>query len=504
MSTTSTPAPEPWGRPGAAPFPEGGAGPGSHHDPPPGAPVPQSPLHQRLPLRRPGRSLPAPDAGRRSGRWFGGVAAGLGAHLGADPLLIRLAFVLLSVQTGIGPMLYAVLWIFVPAGDPWAEAARSASALPADRARLAPRQAGAAETAPRAAGHPAGAGGSPGGSGGGAWADRLRAALRGDPVSDSNRALQGAVILLAAAILLAFWRVGLLPRTGALLPALVIAMGAGLAWSQLDAVTSPGGPRDRWALARLAAGLVLAAAGILIWLASDIPPRAMLTGGLTGGALVLGIATILAPFWLRTSRDLAATRTAEARAAERADIAAHLHDSVLQTLTLIRKRADEPETVARLARSQERELRAWLYTDRPEAGTSAADAFRDLAGEIEDLHGVPVDVVCVGDRTPDRDTEVIVAACREALSNAVRHGEPPVSLYVEASESLIEAFVRDHGPGFDPSDAPPDRHGVRESIIGRMERYGGTARIRRLANGTEVRLALPAHAASRQTQESTS
>ena len=117
---------------------------------------------------------------------------------------------------------------------------------------------------------------------------------------------------------------------------------------------------------------------------------------------------------------------------------------------------------------------------------------------------MPVDVVCVGDRTPDRDTEVIVAASREALSNAVRHGEPPVSLYVEASESLIEAFVRDHGPGFDPSDAPPDRHGVRESIIGRMERYGGTARIRRLANGTEVRLALPAHAASRQTQESTS
>ena len=241
-----------------------------------------------------------------------------------------------------------------------------------------------------------------------------------------------------------------------------------------------------------------------MWLASDIPPRAMLTGGLTGGALVLGIATILAPFWLRTSRDLAATRAAEARAAERADIAAHLHDSVLQTLTLIRKRASEPETVARLARSQERELRAWLYTDRPEAGTSVADAFRDLAGEIEDLHGVPVDVVCVGDRAPDRATEVIVAASREALSNAVRHGEPPVSLYVEASAGLIEAFIRDHGPGFDPETAPPDRHGVRESIIARMERYGGSARIRRLDNGTEVRLALPIHATSRATQESPS
>ncbi|WP_201292218.1 ATP-binding protein [Actinomyces sp. zg296] len=489
MSTTSIPAPEPWGRPGAGPFPEAGARPGSHHDPPPGVPAPQSPLRQRLPLRRPDRRSPlAPDGGRRSGRWFVGVAAGVGAHLGADPLLIRLVFVLLSVQTGVGPLLYAALWIFVPAGDPWGEAARSASALPVDRSRLAPRQAAVP-------------GGAPGDE---HWAARAWRSLRGGASGEGNRALQGAVVLLAAALLLASWRVELLPRTGSLLPALVIAMGAGLAWSQLDAVTSPGGPRDRWALARLAAGLALAATGILMWLASDIPPRAMLTAGLTGGALVLGIATILAPFWLRTSRDLAATRSAEARAAERADIAAHLHDSVLQTLTLIRKRAGEPETVARLARSQERELRAWLYTDRPEAGASVADAFRDLAGEIEDLHGVPVDVVCVGDRAPDRDTEAIVAASREALSNAVRHGEPPVSLYVEASESLIEAFIRDHGPGFDPGAASPDRHGVRESIIGRMERYGGTARIRRLDKGTEVRLALPTHATSRANQESPS
>ena len=498
MSTTSTPSPGPWGRT-AGPAPEGtvpggGAAPPLHQEPPQGAQALRAPASPRLPLRRPGRRpLHAPDHGRRSGRWFGGVAAGIGAHLGVDPFVLRIAFILLTIQTGIGPLLYLALWVLVPSGDPWAEAARHTGALPADRSRLAPRQ--AAVPAPQEA---------PGEE---HWAARAWRSLRGDPSGEGNRALQGAVALLAAAILLALWRFGLLPRAGAALPALIVAVGAGLAWSQLDAVTgahSAGEPRDRWALARLAAGLVVVATGILMWLASDIPPRAMLTGGLTGGALVLGIATILAPFWLRTSRDLAATRAAEARAAERADIAAHLHDSVLQTLTLIRKRASEPETVARLARSQERELRAWLYTDRPEAGTSVADAFRDLAGEIEDLHGVPVDVVCVGDRAPDRATEVIVAASREALSNAVRHGEPPVSLYVEASADLIEAFIRDHGPGFDPETAPPDRHGVRESIIARMERYGGSARIRRLDNGTEVRLALPIHATSRATQESPS
>ena len=133
-------------------------------------------------------------------------------------------------------------------------------------------------------------------------------------------------------------------------------------------------------------------------------------------------------------------------------------------------------------------------TDRPEPGTSVADAFADLVGEIEDRHGVAVDVVCVGDRVPDRDTEVIVAATREALSNAVRHGTPPVSLYVEASAQRLEVFVRDRGPGFDTKTIAEDRHGVRESIIARMERHGGSARVRRMSTGTEVALTLPVRA----------
>ena len=255
-----------------------------------------------------------------------------------------------------------------------------------------------------------------------------------------------------------------------------------------------GPDRNLSAVLRVAGGVCLAVVGILVWVAADSTPYKLISGLLTGGALVVGIGVVLAPLWLRTNRALADTRAAEIREAERADIAAHLHDSVLQTLTLIRKRADEPETVARLARSQERELRAWLYTDRPAPGTSVADAFTDLAGEIEDRYGVAVDAVCVGDRAPDRDTEVIVAAAREALSNAVRHGAPPVSLYVEAGEESLEVFVRDHGPGFDLDAIAEDRHGVRQSIIARMERHGGSARVRRMSTGTEVALTLPMRA----------
>ena len=120
-----------------------------------------------------------------------------------------------------------------------------------------------------------------------------------------------------------------------------------------------------------------------------------------------------------------------------------------------------------------------------------ADAFRDLAGEVEDRHGVAVETVCVGDRVPDRDTEVVVAAAREALSNAVRHGAPPVSVYVEVRPQAVEAFIKDSGEGFDPASIAADRHGVRDSIVGRMRRAGGEAAIRRLARGTEIALSIP-------------
>ena len=439
-------------------------GPRSCHDVPmtttasPGAPPGTrrgSGALPRPPLRRPLRAgAPGPGWATRPGRLIAGVAAGLADHLGLPVIRVRAILVAAGVFGGSGALLYLLLWALVPAGDPRAEAS---GAVPPARARLVPppgaRAAGGQRPGPRA------------------------------------RALLGGVALLLVAALIAVRRSGLGPDAGWFPPVLVITAGAALAWSQVDAVTGPA--RDRGALLRLAGGVVLAIVGILLWIGAGTPPRVLLTGALTGGALVLGVGLILAPLWLRTNRALADTRAAEAREAERADIAAHLHDSVLQTLTLIRKRADEPGAVARLARSQERELRAWLYTDRPEAGTSVADAVRDLVGEIEDRYGAEVELVVVGDRPPDRATEVVVAAAREALSNAVRHGAPPVSVYAEIGPERLEVFVRDRGPGFDIDRIPPDRHGVRESIVSRMARHGGRAVVRRLEAGTEIHLDLP-------------
>ncbi|WP_092607697.1 ATP-binding protein [Actinomyces ruminicola] len=413
-----------------------------------GAGAPSAP---RPPLRRPPRRAPAPCPSRA----LAGVCAGLAVHLGLPVGVARLTMVLLTVvMGGAGAMLYLLLWVLVPTGNPLRPAP-----LPPARARLASRLAGHAADQPL-----------------------LTPRLRG---------LAGGAALLVAAALIAAWREGAFTGgAGWLLPLILVTSGAALAWSQADALTGPA--RESGTMLRLAGGVVLAAVGILLWIGDDTPPRVLLTGALTGGALVLGIGLVLAPLWLRTNRALSDTRAAEAREAERADIAAHLHDSVLQTLTLIRKRADDPETVARLARSQERELRAWLYTDRPEAATSTADALRDLAAQIEDRHGVEVELVVVGDRPPDPDTEIVIAATREALSNAVRHGAPPVSAYAEISADHLDVFVRDHGAGFDLATVAPDRHGVKESIVGRMERHGGRATVRCRPSGTEVHLFLAA------------
>jgi len=399
---------------------------------------------------------------RRPAR-IAGVCAGLSLHLGIPVRYIRAAMVVLALGGGAGALLYALLWATLPGES---SPAGAGSASPISRARLAARATDDRGT-------------------GGAGSE----AAEGGSVSGLSQTVIDGGSLILAALFLASWRFGLLDRVGAVGIVVVIIAGAALAWSQMDNLVGP--DRNLGAVLRVAGGVCLAVVGILVWVAADSSPYKLISGLVTGGALVAGIGVVLAPLWLRTNRALADTRAAEIREAERADIAAHLHDSVLQTLTLIRKRAEEPETVARLARSQERELRAWLYTDRPAPGTSVADAFTDLAGEIEDRHGVAVDVVCVGDRAPDRDTEVIVAATREALSNAVRHGAPPVSLYVEAGDQRLEVFVRDRGPGFDLDAIAEDRHGVRQSIIARMERHGGSARVRRLETGTEVVLSLP-------------
>jgi signal transduction histidine kinase len=212
-------------------------------------------------------------------------------------------------------------------------------------------------------------------------------------------------------------------------------------------------------------------------------------------AVLAGAAIVLTPWWLRLVRVLSDERAALARESVRADMAAHLHDSVLQTLALIRARADQPAEVSRMARAQERELREWLYDDRSEPGTSLAAALRGVVGEVEDGRAVAIDAVVVGDRVPDADTEALLQATREALVNAVVHGKPPVSLYLEVAPDAVEVFVRDRGDGFDLAAVPLDRFGVRESIMGRVRRRGGTATVTsRPERGTEVHLRIPVRA----------
>jgi len=410
----------------------------------------------RLPLRRPER-----------GRWVGGVALGLAAHLGVPTALVRFLFVLLAPVAGVGLALYGFLWLAVPAGDP-ADAARAAR--PSALTRLARRQSAAEPT-------------------------------RRLPLTDIA---VGVVLVLAAVVLIAV-RSGADVDVGWLLPALIVLVGLALAWSQLDAAQ-----RDRWrartggrmpvSVVRLLGGVLLAGSGVLLLVAESagrgVAPAELVQAVVAAVAVLVGVGLVLAPWWLRLVRELGDERAARARESERADIAAHLHDSVLQTLALIRARADEPAEVARMARAQERELREWLYADRPAPGTSIAAALRAIVAEVEDSRSGPqgepvaIETVVVGDRQPDADTEALLQATREALVNAVVHGRPPVSLYLEAGADGVEVFVRDHGDGFDVDGIGPDRFGVRESIIGRMRRRGGAATVTcRPGRGTEVHLA---------------
>lgn len=407
----------------------------------------------RLPLRRPDR-----------GRVLGGVAAGLALHLNISVRLVRAVLVLLVPFGGVGLGLYVFWWVTVPVGDPLAVAGDE---RPAALNRLARPQ--ESQTVQRIRRLP--------------WTE----------IAVGLALLAGAVALLLA-------RAGTDVVGSWVVPVLLLVAGAALAWSQLDAVQRGrrSGTRGTVSVLRLAGGLVIAGTGVLLLVGQGGPPGALVQSTVAAVAVLAGVALVLAPWWLRLVRELGDERAARARESERADIAAHLHDSVLQTLALIRARADDPTEVARMARAQERELRAWLYDDRSEPGTSVAAELAAIVAEIEDTRtgpegeAVTIETVVVGDTEPDASTDALLQATREALLNAVRHGRPPVSLYLEAGPDEVEVFVRDRGDGFDPDAVPDDRFGVRESILGRVRRRGGTAAVVcKDGGGTEVRLRMP-------------
>lgn len=383
------------------------------------------------------------------GRWLGGVARGLAGHLGLPVFWVRLAFVALFVANGLGALLYAAFWSFVPLG----------------------------------------VGG-----------------LSPQPPSAPAKADRGQLVALLALLVASMVFVASVDLNGTarayLFPALLVGAGVAVVWRQADNAR-----RARWAeagrrrrnltLARSAAGVLLVGAGVsgmFVIQGSAEHLGAVLQASL---AVLVGVALLAGPWLVRMAQDLGQERLMRIRAQERAEVAAHVHDSVLHTLTLIQRNADRPAEVRRLARSQERELRNWLH--RPEGSGRAAEdepatlaeAVKRTAAEVEDKHGVPLEVVLVGDCPLEEPLPALIQAAREAMVNAAKYGGEggPVQVFAEVSGPEVFVSVRDRGPGFDLDAVPADRMGVRESIIGRMERHGGTARLRSAPDGgTEVEL----------------
>lgn len=459
-------------------------------------------------------ALTRPPLVRSSDRVIAGVCAGLAAHLGWPVKNVRIGMALATLAGGAGLAFYAWLWIMVPTADESARrnARRPASpiapAVSLDQAFTAAPQSVAQPPAPPAAwGNPDGRGNpdagafAPRGTSGGGPGTGYPAAVRppwfrARSMRYGKEVLLGAGLLLVAGILIA-QLLGVDVPLGTLIPAAAVLGGAAIAWMQLDE-TRRAGLVDKtkadqaggWA--RLAAGLALVVAGVLVMVSGSGSWEQTWLALLASVAVLGGVLLVLLPWALKFWRDLETERSGRIRETERAEIAAHLHDSVLQTLALIQRRAGNEHDVVRLARAQERELRSWLFQDPGKEAGQLSDRIKTVAAEVEDFLGNAVEVVTVGDTAMTESHEALVQASREAMLNASRHGGGTVSVYLEVSDEDTEIFIKDRGPGFDLQDVPEDRLGVRESIIGRMKRHGGTASIISTPDGTEVRLGLPA------------
>jgi signal transduction histidine kinase/phage shock protein PspC (stress-responsive transcriptional regulator) len=400
---------------------------------------------------------------QRSDRLAGGVAAGLASRLGFDVNLVRIAFVVGTVFTGgtvaIG---YVLAWLLVPADG-------------AD----------------------------------GNLASRAMTDRRGITVAAGIGSLTFVAWIIVNA-LQAGWLSNLVWPLG------LCVAGIELIWRNAPAdeqatmrqlaeplLSVTGGEgRSRLVLRMLLAAVLLIAG--LATLLSGHHPAAFVR---PLGAVALVIAAIVVafgPWWLRIARDLVVERQARARAEERADMAARLHDSVLQTLALIQRRADDPQRVVQLARAQERELRSWLFDARAPGSLDVmtlADGVGLIQQEVEAQYGIAIEAVTVADCELDDDLSALLAAAREATVNAAKwSGAEVVSLFAEVEPAAVSLFVRDRGKGFDPDAVPDDRKGLAESIHGRMARRGGSATVRSvLGEGTEVSLTIPRTAGERQT-----
>lgn len=398
-----------------------------------------------------------------------GVCAGLAAHLSISVRAARIGMAALSLVGGSGLILYGWLWLLVPTTE--------------ERRRT---QADAAQPGLRL-GAPALAG---------ADAGSPTQSLEGRTGGAGRREVIIGVGLLVVAAAFVAQQLGVNIQWGWLIPVAAVALGAVLAWSQIDQarrtrLMDHAGATRAQGVARLAAGLVLVMVGVLILVSGSLSWQFSWPVLLATAAVLGGVGLVLAPWAIKFWRDLEAERAGRIRETERAEIAAHLHDSVLQTLALIQNRAASEQDVVRLARAQERELRRWLYADAAERTGNLADRIKAVAAEVEEAYGHPVDVVSVGDTPMTQRQEALVQATREAVLNAAKHAGGAISVYLEAGQGTTEVFVRDRGAGFDVEAVPEDRLGIRESVINRMQRHGGKSRIRSSGEGTEVQLSMP-------------
>jgi signal transduction histidine kinase/phage shock protein PspC (stress-responsive transcriptional regulator) len=387
-------------------------------------------------------------------RVIAGVAGGLAERLRVEPALVRVAFVLLALCGGAGVLAYAVLWVSVPQAE-----------IPVEALDAGPQRGIAVALV----------------LGGIVIALRSMGLWVGDTIA---------------------WSVGL------------VAIGITVVWlrgddterarwsrlaqrapaSMLEAVAERG-PVKGIGRVRLLIGLAAGFGGMAIFLARSnvlaTQPGIVVAVAVTA----VGVGLIAGPWGWRLVQALGDERLERIRSEERAEVAAHLHDSVLQTLALI-QRTDQPREMVALARNQERELRAWL-SGRPPLVTGESDtvatAIEKAAASVELQFKVPVEVVTVGDTALDDRLQAIVDATREATVNAAKHsGADQISIYLEVEPESVTAFVRDQGTGFDPESVAPDRRGIVDSIRGRMQRSGGSATIvTELDAGTEVQLSIP-------------
>ena len=364
-----------------------------------------------------------------------GVAAGIAHAIRIDPMLIRAAFVVLCFAQGAGAVIYVL-----------------ALALSIGNEEISAR-----------------------------------------PARSGTREVLG-VACVVAGLLLLFRQAGLWFGDAVVWPLATIALGSTFVWVRADIPRAGDGKRlsDFSGFIRLAVGFGLVLVGIGLVLV-EYSPLSLGRVVFPITVAIAGLLLALGPWLLRLSRQAAEERRARIRSEERAAVAAHLHDSVLQTLALIQRTGSSPE-VATLARQQERELRAWLYGKSPDSEVSTFKAALDLmAARMEKTHRVPIEAVIVGDAPLDDETSALVQAAGEAMNNAGRHsGASAVSVFAEVEPRRFVVYVRDSGTGFDPGAVSADRRGIVDSIVGRVARTGGTAEIiSEPGSGTEVRMEIP-------------